>query len=461
MFHKTVYSDRREKLKKALGSGLILLLGNEDSSMNYKDNHYPFRQDSSFLYFFGIDRPGIMATIDIDNDIETLYGDDATVEQMVWTGYQEPLQSWSEKTGISQVKRKKSFDAVGRKAWSEKTEIHFLPPYRSEHVEMLSSLLDVSPEFVHDRFSVSLVKAVVAQRSFKSVIEVEEITKAVNTTIDMQLAAMAMAREGLTEAQLAGKIHGIAIAAGGNLSFPSILTKNGQILHIGYSQSVLQDGNLVLCDCGAETAMHYAGDLTRTFPVSKKFTTLQKNVYDIVLEAHQAAVNMLKPGVLFRDIHLGACEKLTHGLQQLGLMKGDVKESVVQGAHALFFPCGLGHMMGLDTHDMENLGERYVGYNDEIKQSAQFGLKSLRLGKALEAGFVLTVEPGLYFNPSLIDQWEAEKKFSHFINYEDLKAYRSFGGIRVEEDFFITPEGSLLLGKELAKTAQDIESLRS
>lgn len=460
MFEKEIYIKRRKRLMEQVGSGFILLLGNEESSMNYKDNLYPFRQDSTFLYFFGIDRPGIMATIDIDINLETLYGDDSTVMQMVWTGFQEPLESLADKTGISQVKPKKEFETVVKNASSEKREIHFLPPYRLEHVDVLSSLLGILPGLVQNMFSISMVKAIVAQRSIKSAAEVEEITKAVNTTIDMQLAAIRMAKEGTTEAQIAGQIHGIAIAAGGSLSFPTILTINGQVLHISYSQSVLRQGNLVLCDCGAETAMHYAGDLTRTFPVSRSFTTAQKAIYDIVLQAHQAAVTMLKPGILFRDVHLFACEKLTEGLQQLGLMKGDIKDSVAEGAHSLFFPCGLGHMLGLDTHDMENLGEQYVGYNDEIKQSTQFGLRSLRLGKPLEAGFVLTVEPGLYFNPGLIDEWEAEKKCYNFINYEKLKAYKGFSGIRVEENFLITPDGSLLLGKELAKTSNEIEALR-
>ncbi|MEO6289230.1 MAG: aminopeptidase P N-terminal domain-containing protein, partial [Ginsengibacter sp.] len=273
MFHKSVYSERREKLKKAVGSGLILLLGNEESSMNYKDNLYPFRQDSTFLYFFGIDRPGLMSIIDIDNDKETLYGDDVTNEQMIWTGLQESLASLSETYGILLVKKRKEFDSAVERARSEKSTIHFLPPYRSQHVETLSALLAVSTGQLRDMFSVSLVKAVVAQRSIKSAAEVEEITIAVNTTSDMQLTAIKMAKEGMTEAQIAGKIQGIAIAAGGNLSFPTILTINGQVLHVGYSQAVLREGNLVLVDCGAETAMHYAGDLTRTFPVSSKFTT--------------------------------------------------------------------------------------------------------------------------------------------------------------------------------------------
>jgi Xaa-Pro aminopeptidase len=270
-----------------------------------------------------------------------------------------------------------------------------------------------------------------------------------------------MAREGMTETQIAGEIHGIAISAGGNLSFPTILTVNGQILHNGYTQSVLKSGNMVLCDCGAETSMHYAGDLTRTFPVNDTFTSIQKNIYDIVLKTHLGAIEMLKPDIPYREVHLFACEKIAEGLKQLGLMKGDVKEAVAQGAHALFFPCGLGHMMGLDTHDMENLGEKYVGYDDDIIQSTQFGLKSLRLGRPLQEGFVLTVEPGIYFNPQLIDEWEAERKYSSFINYEKLNEYRSLGGIRIEEDFLITAHGSRLLGDQLPKAAEQIEALRT
>jgi len=276
----------------------------------------------------------------------------------------------------------------------------------------------------------------------------------------MQLAAITMAKAGMTEAQIAGKMQEIAIGAGGNLSFPTILTQQGQILHNGYSHSLLTAGNLVLSDCGAETGMHYAGDLTRTFPVSNTFTTIQRDIYDIVLRAHGSAVALLQPGKPFRDVHLHACEKLTEGLQELGVMKGDAKEAVSMGAHALFFPCGLGHMMGLDTHDMENLGEQHVGYNDEIKKSTQFGLKSLRLAKPLEEGFVVTVEPGLYFNPALIDEWEANNQLGSFINYEKLKAYRNLTGIRVEEDFVITQNGSRVLGNPLAKTANEIEVLR-
>ncbi len=460
MFDKKVYVERRKQLQHAVGSGLIVLLGNEESSMNYKDNLYPFRQDSSFLYFFGIDRPALIGIIDIDNDGEILFGDDFTTEEMIWTGYREPLNLLSDSIGISTVKPKKDLWSFIRLATEHQKKIHFLPPYRPEQHDLLSDVLCVSSGSLSGMFSISLIKAIVAQRSYKSAVEIEEINRAVNTTAAMQLAAVTMAKEGMTEAQIAGKMQEIAIGAGGNLSFPTILTQQGQILHNGYSHSLLTAGSLVLSDCGAETGMHYAGDLTRTFPVSDKFTSAQRDVYDIVLHAHASAVMLLQPGKSFRDIHLHACEKLTEGLQQLGIMKGDVKEAVALGAHALFFPCGLGHMMGLDTHDMENLGEQYVGYNEEIIKSTQFGLKSLRLAKPLEEGFVVTVEPGLYFNPALIDEWEANNQLGSFINYGKLKAYRNLTGIRVEEDFVITRNGSRLLGNPLAKTANEIEVLR-
>ena len=460
MFDKEVYIKRRKRLKEQVNNGLIILLGNEESSMNYKDNLYPFRQDSTFLYFFGIDQPALTALIDIDNDEEILFGDDLTTEQMVWTGYKEPLQSIADRVGIPEVKRKKHLDSEVAVALMQKRTIHFLPPYRPEHLETLKRLLGIEPLIMLNLASVELINAVVNQRSYKSPEEIAEIVDAVNTSVDMQLSAIKLAKEGMTEAQIAGNIQGIAIGAGGNLSFPTILTMHGEILHNGYSQSVLRNGGLVLCDCGAETDMHYAGDLTRTFPVNKKFTNIQRELYDIVFTAHKAAVELLKPGILFREVHLFACEKLVEGLHQLGLMKGDIKEAVALGAHALFFPCGLGHMMGLDTHDMENLGEQYVGYNKSIKQSKQFGLKSLRLGKELEEGFVITVEPGLYFNPDLINEWSAEKKFESFINYDRLENFKNVSGIRIEEDFLISTQGSQLLGKPLAKTADEIEELR-
>jgi Xaa-Pro aminopeptidase len=460
MFDKHIYIERRSKLKQAVGNGLILLLGNEESSMNYTDNLYHFRQDSTFLYFFGIDRPGLMALIDIDSDKEILFGDDLTIEQMVWTGYQQPLAAQAESIGINTVKNLDKLQEIIKQAIGQNNKIHFLPPYRPEQVQSLIALLGTNQAALPSMVSVQLIKAIIAQRSIKNTAEVGEIEKAINVTIDMQLEAMRYAKEGMTEADVAGKLHGLAISAGGNLSFPTILTVNGQILHNHYSDTVLRNGQLVLCDCGAETSMHYAGDLTRTFPVNKSFSAIQKEIYGLVLNTLQAATDLLKPGILYKEVHLFACEKLVEGLQQFGLMKGDIKEAVAEGAHALFFPCGLGHMMGLDIHDMENLGEQYVGYTNELKKSTQFGLKSLRLGRALEEGFVLTVEPGLYFIPELIDQWEAEKKFTRFINYDKLSPYKTLGGIRLEDDYLITKNGCRLLGKQLLKLPEEIESFR-
>jgi Xaa-Pro aminopeptidase len=460
MFDKQIYVGRRKKLKQDVGSGLILLPGNEESSMNYTDNLYPFRQDSSFLYFFGIDRPGLIAIIDVDSNNEMLFGDDLTIEQMVWTGYQQPLAEQGEAVGITNVRKLAELQTAIGTANVERRTIHFLPPYRPEQLQRLAALLNVNAAALPSMVSVALIKAIVAQRSFKGTEEIAEIEKAVNMTIDMQLEAIRYAKEGMTEACIAGRLQGMAISAGGNLSFPTILTVNGQILHNHYGSNKLQNGQMVLCDCGAETSMHYAGDLTRTFPVAKTFSTAQKEIYELVLNTIEAAAGLLKPGILFKEVHLFACEKLVEGLKQFGLMRGDVKEAVIAGAHALFFPCGLGHMLGLDIHDMENLGEQYVGYTDDLQKSAQFGLKSLRLGKALEAGFVLTVEPGLYFIPELINQWEAENKFTQFINYHKLRDYKTFGGIRMEDDYLITENGCRLLGKQLPKLPGEIEAYR-
>jgi Xaa-Pro aminopeptidase len=460
MFQKDTYKQRRAQLKRQVGGGLILLLGNEESSMNYKDNWYPFRQDSSFLYFFGLDRPGLVGIMDVEKDTEIIYGNEATVDDIVWTGVQESLQELAARTSVSVTKPLAALATDIRNARSRNQPLHFLPSYRPEHLLKLSYWLDIPPHLVKEKASVPFIKAVVAQRSIKSPEEVAEIEKAVNISVDMQLAAAGFAAEGMTEAQVASQLYETAIRAGGKLAFPAILTINGQILHNHYTDTVLRKGQMVLCDCGAETAMHYGGDLTRTFPVNRQFSDQQKEIYEIVLDAYTFAVEMLKPGVLYKNVHLRACEKLVEGLQQIGLMKGNVQEAVAQGAHAQFFPCGLGHMMGLDTHDMENLGEEYVGYTEDLKKSAQFGLKSLRLGRALETGFVLTVEPGLYFNPDLMDLWSAEKKFAEFINYNKLEAFRNYGGIRIEEDFLITPERGHLLGKPLPKTVEGIEALR-
>jgi Xaa-Pro aminopeptidase len=460
MFDKSIYTGRRKKLKQQVGKGLILLSGNEESSMNYRDNLYPFRQDSSFLYFFGMDKPGLTAIIDIDNDRDVVYGKDLTMDEIVWTGPQPSLAEQAAPAGVTDTRPLASLSADIVSAKTAGRTIHFLPPYRPENILKLSGWLGLAPASVKEHASVPLIKAVVAQRSVKSAEEIEQIEEAVNTTAAMHLAAIVGARDGMTEAQLAGGLQGIAISGGGNLAFPTILTVNGQVLHNHYGQTVMKEGRLAICDSGAENAMHYAGDMTRTFPVGKKFSTLQREMYDIVLNSQEAAVQALRPGVLFRDVHSLACEKLMEGLKAAGVMKGDPKEAVAAGAHTVIFQCGLGHMMGLDVHDMEDLGEEYVGYTDELKKGKEFGWKSLRLGRALEPGFVVTIEPGLYFIPELMDQYRAEKKYMDFINYDKLDALRTFGGIRIEEDLVLTDAGSRLLGKPLAKTADEIEALR-
>ncbi len=460
MFEKRVYQQRRRKLRQDIGKGLILLLGNEDSAMNYKDNLYPFRQDSSFLYFFGMDKPGLAALVDIDHDTEIVFGNDLTIDDIVWTGLQPSLAEQAEPAGVSDTRPLAALLPELISARGAGRTIHFLPPYRPENILKISAWLGLAPAAVKSHASVPLIKAVVAQRSIKSTEEITQIEAAVDITAAMHAAAIRGAREGITEAQLAGVLHGIAISSGGNLSFPIIMTVHGQVLHNHYSNTVMKAGQIAICDAGAENSMHYAGDMTRTFPIGKKFTTLQREMYDIVLHAQEAAVAALRPGILFRDVHALAAQKLIEGLKSAGIMKGDPEEAVAAGAHTMVFQCGLGHMMGLDVHDMEDLGEEYVGYTEDLKKSKDFGWKSLRLARALEPGFVVTIEPGLYFIPELMDRWGSDKKYADFIHYDKLEALRDFGGIRIEEDLLITAEGSRLLGKPLAKTADAVEELR-
>ncbi len=460
MFNKEIYISRRNQLKTLVGSGVILLIGNEQSSMSFKDNWYPFRQDSSFLYFTGLDTPGLAAVIDIDNNAEMIFGEESGVDDIIWNGHTPSLQEMAELSGCSTTKPFKELEGFIKPFKNSNRAIHYLPPYRPEHTQLLSHLLSIPLNNVDTSVSTHLIKAVVSLRSIKGVEEVAEIKKAVAISEAMHLTGMRESRAGLTEAHVAGLVQAVAISGGGNLSFPTILTTHGEILHNHYGNHILPAGKMVLLDCGAETAMHYAGDLTRTFPVGDAFSPLQKDVYNIVLNALQTSAAALLPGKLFRDIHLLAAEKLTEGLTALGLMKGDAKEAVAAGAHTLFFQCGLGHMMGLDVHDMENLGEQYVGYTPEMKKSTAFGLKSLRFGKALETGFVVTVEPGLYFIPELMDIWAAEKKLPQFINYDKLDAFRNFGGIRIEDNYLITSTGSELLSTSLPRTVEEIEAIR-
>ncbi|MGI9159781.1 MAG: aminopeptidase P family protein [Saprospiraceae bacterium] len=460
MFSANTYQARRAKLKKDLGSGLVFFPGNQEVGMNYAANTYHFRQDSNFLYFFGIDKPGLAGVVDIDNDREIIFGDELSMEDIVWMGAMPKLKSLAAEAGVAETLPMRRLASYLRKARKSGQKIHFTPPYRHDNMQLLKALLNIPLPKLKESASEALIRAIVSQRAYKSAEEIAEMERAVDVTGAMHVAAMQAARAGKMEAELAGLVQGLAVANGGNLSYPVILTVNGQILHNHYHGNALENGRLVLGDFGAETAMHYAGDITRTFPVNKKFSARQRDIYDIVLDAEVSAIEALQPGVPYKSIHLATAHRMAEGLKALGLMKGDMQEAVELGAHALFFPHGLGHMIGLDVHDMEDLGEQYVGYSPEVSRSTVFGAAYLRLGRKLEPGFVLTVEPGIYFIPQLIDQWRRKKMFTEFINYEALAKYRNFGGIRIEDNVLITSDGHRVLGDPIPKSVEDVEALR-
>ncbi|HTY61402.1 MAG TPA: aminopeptidase P family protein [Acidobacteriota bacterium] len=460
MFPASTYMDRRNRLKAQFEAGVLLFLGNEESPMNYADNPFPFRQDSSFLYYFGVDQPGFAAIIDFDADRTVLFGDDITLDDIVWTGVLPSVAELAARAGVEETAPVTALDAFLKKAMAQGRVMRFLPPYRTENKIKLLQYLNIPIQEQPRKASVNFLRAVVEMRVIKSIEEIAEIEKAVDTTIDMHLAAMRLARPGLKEAEIAARVTEVALAAGGALAFPVIATVHGETLHNHYHANTLQSGNLFLLDAGAETALHYAGDLTSTFPVDRSFSTRQKEIYQVVLDAHLAALQALRPGVAFREVHWLACRRLAEGLKNLGLMKGDLDEAVTQGAHAMFFQCGLGHMLGLDVHDMEDLGEIWVGYEGQAK-STLFGIKSLRLARPLQPGFVFTVEPGIYFIPELISRWKAERKFEDFICYDRLEAYLDFGGIRIEENVVMTSTEGRILGKKRPRTIDEVETLRS
>lgn len=457
MFAKGTYVNRRNCLKEKVGRGLLLFLGNEESGMNYEDNTYHFRQDSTFLYFFGLSYPGLAAVIDIDEDKELIFGDELTIDHVVWMGTQPTLHEKAQRIGVHETRPVAELKKYLEKAAAKGQDIHYLPAYRAEHRLKLLDWLGITPG--KEQPSVSFIRGVVNLRNYKTAEEIVEIERACNVTADMHIMAMKSLRIGMKECEVAAALEAVAQANGCGLSFPTIATVCGQTLHNHYHGHTVKSGDMLLVDAGAETEMGYAGDMSSTICADKTFTARQKEVYDIQVAAHTAAVNALKPGVPFKDIYELSCRKICEGLKELGLMKGDSAEAVAAGAHAMFFPCGLGHMMGLDVHDMENLGEIWVGYDGRPK-SAQFGRKSLRLARPLEPGFVLTIEPGIYFIPELIDYWKAEKRFADFINYDKLEAYRDFTGLRNEEDYLITEDGARLLGKKIPFTTEEVEALR-
>jgi Xaa-Pro aminopeptidase len=463
MFSVETYQQRQTQLIQHLKgeSGLLVFMGNELCPMNYPDNTFPFRQDSSFLYFFGLDIPSLATVIDLDDGTQTLFGNNLMVEEVVWMGYQPTMQSRAEMCGISKTASLEQFSETIQKAQQQGRSVHFLPQYQSQNRIKLDHMFGCSTTAVDDFVSEPFTRAVIAMRSIKSTEEIEQIEQALQVTQKMHCLAMQITRPGMTENQMVAAMMQKVLQQNCRMAFPVIFTRHGEILHNHFSANKLKEGDLVINDSGVESPMHYASDITRTIPVSDRFSSRQKPFYDLVLNALNHSIEKIAPAVPFKDIHLHACRILTEGLIELGLMKGNPDDAVQQGAHALFFPCGLGHMMGLDVHDMEGLCEDWVGYTKNIQRSNQFGLRSLRLAKELESGFVLTVEPGIYFIRPLIEQWHQQNKYLDFICYDKLEDYMDFGGIRIEDNIYVTDDGYRLLSGGIPKTIEDVEALCS
>jgi len=462
MFKKEVYIERRKKLHEKMQNGLALIFGNSESPMNYPSNTYHFRQDSSFLYFFGLDYPDFIGVLDIDNGTDYIFGNDIDLEDIIWMGEQPSLSEKSFKCGVEHTAPLNDVKTLINNAITEGRQIHYLPPYRAERRIQIENLLGIHHSRANQYASTKLIKAVVDIVSYKDQYEVEEMDRTLtNVTKKMYETALLMAKEGVSEQTIAGRMEGIAMENGGQVAYPIILSTNGQILHNHHHHNILKNGDLLLIDAGAESPMRYATDITRTYPVGGKFSQKQREIYEIVLKAEMESIEMLRPGIEYRTVHLNAAKIIASGLKELGLMKGDVEEAVKQGAHAMFFPHGLGHMIGLNVHDMEDIGEKFVGYNNETVRSTQFGTAYLRLGRKLEEGFVITVEPGIYFIPALIETWKKEGKFNEFINYEKVEEYLDFGGIRIEDDVLITANGHKVLGERIPKTIEEIEEFLS
>jgi len=457
MFEKSVYIKRRNQLRKDVSSGLILFLGNPEASMNYPANTFHYRQDSNFLYFFGHNLPDLAGIVDVDNGKDIFFGNDVDIDDIIWMGPQESMREKADSVGVENCEPfNRLFDYVGE-AIKQGRKVHFTPPYRALNIILLEKLTGIHPSKIKSYASLELIRAIVKQRSIKDKFEIAELEKAADIGCLMHTSAMRFVKPGMIEQEVAGYIEGIVLSKGNGVSFPVILSVNGEILHNHSHNNIMREGDLLVIDSGAATFMDYASDYTRTMPVSGRFLPEQKAIYETVLEANMKSIEACKPGITYREVHLMASKIIASGLKDFGLMKGNIDDAVEAGAHALFFPHGLGHMLGLDVHDMEDLGQIYVGFDDEIRPASQFGLASLRLGRRLQEGFVITVEPGIYFIPALIDIWKGEGKFSEFINYDKVEKLKGFGGIRIEDDVLITSGGYHVLGKPLAKSVKDIE----
>lgn len=457
MFAKETYVQRRALLKKNMGSGVLLFLGNDEQGMNCEDNTFRYRQDSTFLYYFGLSFAGLSAIIDLDEGKEIIFGDELTIDHIVWMGAQPTLKENSERVGISEIRPSADIVSYLYKTVQIGRTVHYLPPYRAEHKLKLIDWLGIPP--ARQEGSIPFIRAILAQRNYKSAEEIVEIEKACDVTADMHITAIKVIRPGMYEYEVVAEMNRVAGRNNCELSFATIATVNGQTLHNHYHGNKIKPGDLFLIDAGAELPSGYCGDMSSTVPADKTFTPRQRAVYEIQNAMHLESVKAIRPGIPYMDVYDLSARVLVEGLKELGLMKGNAEDAVREGAHALFYPHGLGHMMGLDVHDMENLGELWVGYNGQPK-STQFGRKSQRLAIPLEVGFVHTVEPGVYFIPKLIDLWRGEKKFMDFINYDKVEEYRHFGGIRNEEDYLVTETGARRLGKKVPFTPEEVEALR-
>ena len=450
MFDKATYVSRRAKLKELVKSGIIILFGNNESPCNFPANgYYPFRQDSTFLYYFGLQRDGLVGVIDIDNDIETLVGNDIDIEDIVWYGSVNSMHDMAESVGVKNTAPMKSLKIICNDAMRQKRRIHFLPPYRHDIKIQIFDLLGIHPVQQKESASMTLINAVVKMRSTKEQQEIEELERASVIGYKMHTTAMRLTKPGVTERFIGGQVDGVANSYGAMVSFPTIFSQHGEIMHGNPSMAELESGRLVLCDCGAETINNYCSDNTRTYPVNGKFTQRQLEIYSIVEACHDYVLEVAKPGVKYMDVHFAVCRLMTERLKELGLMKGDTDEAVAAGAHAMFLPHGLGHMMGMDVHDMESLDQINVGFDAETRPRLdQFGTNCLRMGRRLEEGFVVTDEPGIYFIPALIDDWKASGHCAEFLNFDKLETYKDFGGIRIEDDVLITKDGCRFLGED-------------
>lgn len=458
LFSKSTYVERRNELKKLVGSGLIVLFGNNDSPANYPSNTYKFRQDSSFLYYFGLHRNGLVGVIDVDNDREYLVGDEIDIEDIVWYGSVTSVAEMAEMTGVARTAAMRELPAIVESAKAQGEEVLFLPPYRFDNQIQIMDLLGIHPSQQKAAASLKLIAAVVKMRTTKTEEEIAELERAAEIGYEMHTTAMRLCRPGITEQYIGGMVDGIANAYGCMVSFQTIATQHGEVMHGNPSTAKLEAGRLMLVDAGAETNENYCSDNTRTTPVSGVFTQKQKDIYNIVVECHDHVLEVAKPGVKWWDVHFAICRIITERLQQLGLMKGDVEESLKAGAHAMFLPHGLGHSMGMDVHDMEGLGQVYVGFDNEVRPSTQFGTNALRFGRRLQKGFVVTDEPGIYFIPALIDDWKKNGTNAQFLNFDKIDEYRDFGGIRIEDDVLITDEGCRFIGsKRIPYHVEDVE----